>query len=333
MNILITGGAGYIGSSFTRHLLKRGHCITVVDRFVTQTMPFAKHPKLIVYQGDVRDCQALEAVTQGMEAVVHLAFLSNDPEYKINSKIAESVNLDGTNNVYNAAQKSGVKRFIFASSCSIYGTCREIVTEKTLPSPMTNYARHKLLCEKIVFNKNGFMECIVVRPATVVGSSPQMRFDLLLNRMAAQAVKNRLVKAPKPYATRPVTSMDDLHKVLTKLLETDTSFQNGSCFNIASSERKVLEWAEWTAKIFDAEVEAHLDSDSVDARSYSVDCSAVQKLLSLSLNSELDNQVREVGKIALEMLPIDVLNHPNHIRLRSQGLHNFMINVPFERRL
>jgi nucleoside-diphosphate-sugar epimerase len=335
MNVLITGGAGYIGSSFVNFLLKHGHYVTVLDRFVTPVMPFSVHPHLLVYQGDVRDRKALQAVTRGIDIVVHLAFVSNDPEYELDAKIAESVNLEGTNNICDEAQKAGVKRFIFASSCSIYGSCRGTVTEQAPPSPLTDYARHKLLCEKIVLSRNGSMECIAIRPATVFGPSPQMRFDLLINRMAAQAVTHGVVKAPRPHAMRPVTAMEDLHKVFLRLLDETIPSLHSSCFNLASAERKVWTWAEWIAQLLGAKVEAPLDSCSADARSYSVSCFAIQEILGLSLSGKkaLDEQVRAVSKIVQDLQPTDVLNHPNHVRLRSQATHRFGVHIPLERRL
>jgi nucleoside-diphosphate-sugar epimerase len=333
MNVLITGGAGYIGSSFVKYLLGDGHRVTVLDRFVTPVMPFSVHPRLLVYKGDVRDRKALQVVTQGIDAVIHLAFVSNDPEYELDTEIAESVNLEGTNNICNEAQEAGVKRFIFASSCSIYGSRRGTVTEQDLPSPTTHYARHKLLCEKTVLSRNGPMECIAIRPATVFGLSPQMRFDLLLNRMAAQAATRGVVKVARPNAMRPATAMIDLHKVLLRILDNSVPGLHGSCFNLASTERKVWAWADWTAQLFGAEVEVQSASSSTDARSYSVNCCAIQELLGLPFGENLNDQVIAVGKFAQEMQDTDILNHPNYIRLRSQAIHRFDTHIPLERLL
>lgn len=330
--VLATGGAGYLGSSFVTHLLTRGYDVVVLDRFVSGVIPFSSHPRLRVFRGDVRDRETLRAVMNGVEAVVHFAFVSNDPEYKLKPEIAASVNLEGTRSTLEEAKSSGVGRFILMSSCSVYGSREGVVTERDIPSPLTDYARHKIQCEEMVLAETEHeMARIVLRPATVTGPSPQMRFDLLLNRMAAQAATTGIVDVPNRSSNRPVTAMSYLLNALLLLLEAEPSAVRGQRFNLASSERRIDEWSVWVAQLLGAEPKPRPGAASADTRSYQVSCDAIRECLGLRTQNDLEQQVLSVGRIARELQPKDILLHPHHNRLQGQIAHCFDAPLIFER--
>ena len=148
--IFITGGAGYVGSVLTPYLLNKGFQITVFDLFIYgDTLP--NHPQLKIIKGDLRDKKLLEEVMQGNEIVIHLACISNDPSFELNPILGKQINLDSFEPLVQIAKKNKIKRFIYASSSSVYGIKKEKnVTEDMLLEPLTDYSKFKAMCEKIL---------------------------------------------------------------------------------------------------------------------------------------------------------------------------------------
>lgn len=191
-NILITGGAGYIGSILTPLLLERGHTVCVFDNFMfgaQSLLGVSDNPQLELIHGDVRDTQALRKVIPGKDYVIHLAAIVGYPACSADPHLAETTNVEGTRNVVGAMQKG--QRLIFASTGSTYGKVEDVATEDTPIAPLTLYGKNKRDCEDIV--KASDLEHVILRFATVFGSSPRMRLDLLVNDFVYQAIHNRQI--------------------------------------------------------------------------------------------------------------------------------------------
>src|SRR3989449_4343626 len=197
--VLVTGGAGYVGAVLVPKLLERGYHVRVLDLYlygddVLQSV--AGHASLEQIKGDIRDRRLLERIMPGCDAVIHLACISNDPSFELNPELGKSINYDAFGPLVELSKDSGVRRFVYASSSSVYGVKEEQhVTEELPLSPLTDYSKYKALCEEVLLNKHsrGFT-CLILRPATVCGYSPRLRLDLTVNILTNHAVNTGIIK-------------------------------------------------------------------------------------------------------------------------------------------
>ncbi len=176
---MITGGAGYVGSVLVPKLLSKGYRVKVLDLFIFGNDVFNEvkdHPNLEQIKGDIRDENLLREVIPGCDAVIHLACISNDPSFELNPDLGKSINFDAFFPLVDISKENGIKRFIYASSSSVYGVKEEKnVTEDLKLEPLTDYSKYKALCEEVLNKKRepGFVT-LIIRPATVCGYSPRL---------------------------------------------------------------------------------------------------------------------------------------------------------------
>ena len=187
--ILIVGGAGYCGSVMVPQLLDEGWEVTVYD-IMWYDPQFSKNPKLHLIQGDVRDTAKVAAACQGQDVLLHLACISNDASFDLDEALSTTVNLDAFEPVVIAAKKAGIKRFIFASSSSVYGVSEQPdVTEEHPLLPVSLYNKYKGMCEPLLFkHTDANFVGVVFRPATVCGYGPRQRLDVSVNILTNHAV-------------------------------------------------------------------------------------------------------------------------------------------------
>ena len=181
--VFITGGAGYVGCALTDYLIEKGYIVTVYDLFIYGEDVFKKKNNLIKIKGDIRDENLLKKSLEGQDIVIHLACISNDPSFELNPSLGKSINLDAFEPLVRIAKNQKVKRFIYASSSSVYGI-KEIknVSEDVKLEPITDYSKFKAECEKILNNYIDDEFCaITIRPATVCGYSRRQRLDVIVN--------------------------------------------------------------------------------------------------------------------------------------------------------
>src|SRR5882724_1015886 len=172
-NVLVTGGAGYVGAVLIPKLLEQGYQVKVLDLYLYGDVlaPVANNPNLEQIKGDIRDRKLLERVIPGFDAVIHLACISNDPSFELNPELGKSINYDAFADLVAVAKDNGVQRFIYASSSSVYGVkADDNVTEDLPLEPLTDYSKYKALCEEVLLSKRapGFA-ALVLRPATICG--------------------------------------------------------------------------------------------------------------------------------------------------------------------
>ena len=260
MNILITGGCGYVGTVLTNTLLKDGHKITVLD-----TQWFGNHLKhhnsLTNIKGDVRDVEKIPL--KGIDTIIHLANIANDPAVDLHPTLSWEVNVLAAQQLAEKAIRDGVRQFIYASSGSVYGVKDELqVTEDLSLVPISVYNKTKMVAERVLLSYNDKMKVICVRPATVCGMSARMRLDVSVNMLTFQALKNNKITVFGGDQTRPNIHINDMVRVYRHFL--NNSIESG-CYNAGFENISILKIAQMVSDKLDSEI---IVSESNDPRSY-----------------------------------------------------------------
>ena len=296
--VLVTGGAGYVGAVLIPKLLDRGYAVKVVDLYMygDHVLDQVKdHPNLVQIRGDIRDRALLDRVLPGCDAVIHLACISNDPSFELNPELGKSINYDAFTPLVDIAKDSGVHRFIYASSSSVYGLKdEENVTEELALLPLTDYSKYKALCEDVLLKKQepGFAP-IILRPATVCGYSPRLRLDLTVNILTNHAVNNNKISVFGGQQKRPNIHIEDVTDLYARSLEWPDAAIDGQVFNAGYENHTVME----IAHIVRGGVGDHVAIDTVptdDQRSYHISSEKIQRELGFSPSHSLDDAVRDL---------------------------------------
>lgn len=272
--LLLTGGAGYVGSSLVPKLLNSGYKVKVYDTFWYGKDFFdllVTKSNLELIKGDIRDIEKLKDSLKGCTDVIHLACISNDPSYDLDPKLGEEINFTAFEPLVSSAEKAGVQRFIYASSSSVYGVKQEeFVTEKLSLDPLTDYSKYKAMCEPILLEKssNNFITT-VVRPATVCGYAPRQRLDLSVNILTNHAINERVIKIFGGSQYRPNLHIDDMCRAYLTLLEQPANLVNGEIFNVGAENMTISEIANVVAEEIGQPLEIKVE-DTPDKRSYRV---------------------------------------------------------------
>jgi nucleoside-diphosphate-sugar epimerase len=265
--VLVTGGAGYVGSVLVEKLLNRDYSVTVLDKMWFSKMglePVKNHPNLKIIEGDLR---ALDDVV----AVLHLAAVSNDPWGDLNPQVTQEINYDATVNLLNMAKELGIERFINVSTSSVYGVKDDPEVTEDLPlEPLTIYSKTKAEAEKVVLAANtDTFTTVNIRPATVCGYSPRMRLDLIVNILTSHAVNNRKIIVFGGAQRRPNVHMDDVTDLYADLVETPKEKIGGEVFNAGYENHKVMELAEMVKDVIGDDVTIETKPTN-DPRSYHI---------------------------------------------------------------
>ena len=280
MKILITGGAGYVGSKLVPKLLELDHQITVLDLMLYGQDVLEDNENLIKVKGDIRDQEILKKIIPGHDVVIHLACISNDPSFELNPKLGKSINLDAFEPLVNLSRRNKVNKFIYASSSSVYGIKKEKnVTEDMKLEPLTDYSKFKGLCEKILNNyKTDDFITTTIRPSTVCGYAKRQRLDLVVNILTNHAFHNKVIKVFGGDQLRPNVHIDDMVNSYVKIIDADPNRINGEIFNVGFRNQTVNELAQDVKAIIGEEVKIE-KSKSDDNRSYHVSSEKIDDLL------------------------------------------------------
>lgn len=279
-NILVTGGAGYVGAVLVPKLLNHGFNVSVIDWFIFGDV-LPKHPKLKKIKGDLRNFKLVKKSLKNIDAIIHLACISNDPSFDLNPDLGKSINFDATINIVDMAKKQGVRRFIYASSSSVYGIKKEAnVTEDLSLSPLTDYSKYKALCEEYLlkqFAKNFVV--LILRPATVCGYSPRLRLDLTVNILTLSALSKNKITVYGGSQKRPNIHIEDMTDLYVQTLKLPDTKINGKIYNAGYENYSLLEIAQMVKKIVNnpkLEIEI-VPTD--DLRSYRVSSEKIKREL------------------------------------------------------
>lgn len=313
MKILITGGAGYIGSVATRLFLSKGAKVTVLDNLLfggEALIDLFKNPKFRFIYGDIRKKTDLESAIKDVDIVINLAALVGEPLCSKYPKLAKEINYQAACIIGDIAKKIGVKKYIFVSTCSNYGiNTNEEATEETAVNPLSLYAETKINAEKYILSlASASFSPIVVRFATIFGISPRMRFDLLVSGFVKEAFLTKKITVYKPEVFRPLIHVNDAAKALFLLAKTSKKIK-GEVFNIGLGNYRKKEIIEKIiARI--PSVKVKLITAVKDKRDYKVSFEKIGKRLGFRAKRSLDEGIDEL----IQALKWNVFPNPNDSR-------------------
>jgi nucleoside-diphosphate-sugar epimerase len=278
--VLVTGGAGYVGSNLVPKLLNSGYEVSVLDLFLYGDV-FAGlngNPKLGQIKGDLRNSSDVQNALAGCDAVIHLACISNDPSFDLNPELGKSINFDCFRPLVQASKDGGVKRFIYASSSSVYGIKNDMdVTEDLSLVPLTDYSKFKAMCEEVLEEERepGFV-AVTLRPATVCGYAPRLRLDLTVNILTNHAINNGCITVFGGDQLRPNIHVDDMTDLYVMLLEQPDELIDGKTWNAGYHNLKVRAIAEMVREEVGQKVDIVV-TPTDDHRSYHVSSEKIRR--------------------------------------------------------
>jgi len=293
--ILITGGAGYVGAILTPYLLDKGHKVTVIDLMIYGSDVLKKNSNLRVIKGDIRNQDLLKKELPSHDVVIHLACISNDPSFELNPTLGKSINLDAFLPLVELSKKNKIKRFIYASSSSVYGIKSEKeVHENMSLEPLTDYSKFKMECEITLkkFKSEDFTP-IIIRPATVCGYSPRQRLDVVVNILTNLAYHKRKITVFGGKQLRPNIHIKDMVTAYDILINAEKSLVSGEIFNAGYENQTVLDLANTVKEVIgkDVELEAVPTDDN---RSYHISSKKMKKILGFESQYTIRDSVNDL---------------------------------------
>ncbi len=303
-SVFVTGGAGYCGSRLVPQLLSKGYKVTVYDimYFGNDFLP-KDNPNLTIIEGDIRDTAKLQESCKGHDVFVSLACISNDASFELDEHLSTSVNLDAFEPMVVAAKTAGIKRFIYASSSSVYGVSdKPDVTEDHPLVPLTLYNKYKGMCEPLL-NKHTTDDFtgVTFRPATVCGVAPRQRLDLSVNILTNHAVNKNKITVFGGDQLRPNLHIQDYCDTVEMLIEAPAQKIQNEIFNVGFQNMSIKDIALLVKRVVEEEFPEKGDigietTTSDDNRSYHINSDKVKRVLGFQPKYSIEYAVRELCK-------------------------------------
>ena len=303
-HICVLGGAGYVGSLLCPQLLEDGHKVTAFDicYFGDDFLPH-DNPNFKLIKGDIRNVDQLRQAYEGADMVINLACISNDASFELDESLSTTINLDAFEPMVVAAKEAGVKRFIYASSSSVYGVSdAPDVTEDHPLLPLTLYNEYKGKCEPVLFSHmDDDFVCCVIRPATLCGYAPRQRLDLSVNILTNHAITNGKITVFGGSQLRPNLHIQDMCDLYRKLVHIEDEKIAGKTFNCGFQNMSIMEIAQIVKRIVEEEMPEKGDIDIVttptdDIRSYHINSDKIQRELDFKISHSIEDAVRDLCK-------------------------------------
>jgi nucleoside-diphosphate-sugar epimerase len=296
--VLVTGGAGYVGSSLIPKLLAANYEVTVLDLYIYGEELFAQLRDRAGFReikGDLRNPADVARALDGCDAVIHLACISNDPSFDLDPTLGRSINYDCFRPLVKASKDAGVRRFIYASSSSVYGIKDTPEVTEDLPLlPLTDYSKYKAMCEDVLMEEreSGFTT-VILRPATVCGYAARLRLDLTVNILTNLAISNGRITVFGGDQLRPNIHVEDMTDLYLLLLEAPQQAVDGKIWNAGYHNLKVREIAEMVRSKVGSGVEIVV-TPTDDHRSYHVSSERIRRELGFSANRSVEDAIADL---------------------------------------
>jgi nucleoside-diphosphate-sugar epimerase len=315
--ILVTGGAGYKGAVLVPKLLKKGYEVTVIDLMLYGEDVLPEHAKLKVVKGDIRDLALMKSLLHGQDIVIHLACISNDPSFELNPQLGKSINLDPFQPMVEMSKAAGVKRFIYASSSSVYGIKEEPnVHEGMSLEPLTDYSKFKAECERILAQyESPDFTTVTIRPATVCGYSPRQRLDVVVNILSNLAFHKREISVFGGEQLRPNIHIEDMTDVYLVVIEAPKELVAGKIYNVGEKNHSVMELAKIVQNVMGDDVKL-VTVPTDDPRSYHVSSERIATDLGFVPKRTIRDAVVDMKKAFEEEKLPDSLNDVKYFNIK-----------------
>ena len=300
--IFITGGAGYCGSRLVPYLLEKNFIVTVYDiMYFTNNFLPKQHPNLTIIKGDIRDTEKLKESCKNHDVFISLACISNDASFELDEKLSTSINFEAFEPMVLAAKKVGIKRFIYASSSSVYGVSKEKDIREDHPLvPLTLYNDFKGKCEPILFKHSdeNFLT-VTFRPATVCGFAPRLRLDLSVNILTNHAINNNKIIVFGGEQLRPNLHILDYCYAVEALIEAPKEKIKNQIFNVGFQNLSILEISHIVKDVVEKEFKNKKNitieiQESDDIRSYHINSQKIYDILGFKPKNTIENAVLEL---------------------------------------
>ena len=297
--VLVVGGAGYIGAVLVRKLLDRGARVRLLDSLVYGDAAIAEvldHPNLEFMNGDCRNIQDVVKAMTGARSVVHLAAVVGDPACEQDKRNALEINYSATRMMVEIAKGHGIGRFIFASSCSVYGASEFLMDEQSLTEPISLYGKTKIDSEKVLLDaRSDSFHPVVLRFATVFGLAPRPRFDLVVNLLTAKARQEGVITIYNGEQWRPFIHVDDIARAIVEILYAPIQNVSGEVFNVGD-DRLNFTLGHIARKIRDHFPDTEVQEvENNDRRNYRVSFAKIRNQIGFTCNRTIDDGIVEIS--------------------------------------
>jgi nucleoside-diphosphate-sugar epimerase len=324
--VLLIGGAGYIGSSLLPRLLDKGYRVRLLDGFIYGEEPIADclgHPNLEIVKADFRNVHDVVHAMRGVQSVIHLGAIVGDPACSLDEALTVEVNLLATRTIAEVAKANGVRRLIFASTCSVYGASDVLLNERSVLKPISLYARSKIACEQVLLSLRGsHFTPVILRFGTVYGLSGRTRFDLVVNLLAAKAMVDGKITVIGKDQWRPFLHVHDAGRAVLAALEARTEQLSDAVFNVGSDGQnytlgeigELIQRMVPTAQLICTESEE-------DPRNYRVNFSRIRMALNFEPEWTLEAGIQQVIEAIRSGKVIDY-HHPKYSNVKFLSEQN-----------
>lgn len=319
--ILVTGGAGYVGSRLVPKLLGSGFYVRVLDLYLfgeDVLNNVRRSPHLEQMKGDIRDRAILKKAIRDCDAIIHLACISNDPSFELNPELGKSINYDAFLNLVKEAGEARIRRFVYASSSSVYGVKEEKNITEDLPlRPLTDYSKYKALCEKVLLRSPnpGFVR-LVLRPATVCGYSPRMRLDLTVNILTNHAVNNGVITVLGGDQLRPNIHIEDMTDVYLNSLKWPDRLIDKKIYNVGYENYTVNDIANMVRRVIGSNIKI-VRKPTDDHRSYHISSEKIKRELGFTPKHTIEEAIKDIKEAFAQGMIPDPLNNIRYYNIKT----------------